>query len=167
MKCLRCQHENPPAQKFCGECGARLVAVCPSCKHENPPRQKFCGECGTVLAGAPSTKPVSPEQDTPRHLAERILSSRSAIEGERKQVTVLFADLRGRWNYSPTAIQKKRGHEALALRCRAEVCAHQNETRQAEHLQAEHLYGQCLALAETLGCIRFPLIWVWEKFTRC
>src|SRR5262249_53385504 len=84
-----------PAQKFCGECGARLVTVCPSCKHENPPGQKFCGECGAVLAGAPSPKTAPPGQYTPKHLAERILGSRAAIEGERKQVTVLFADLKG------------------------------------------------------------------------
>jgi class 3 adenylate cyclase/tetratricopeptide (TPR) repeat protein len=93
MKCLRCQHENPPAQNFCGECGARLIAVCPSCKHENPPRQKFCGECGTVLAGAAPPE-LPPGRYTPKHLAERILGSRAATEGERKQVTVLFADLK-------------------------------------------------------------------------
>ena len=94
MKCLRCQHENPLAQKFCGECGARLIAVCLSCHHENAPGQKFCGECGTALAGTPAAKPVAPDQYTPTHLAERILNSRSAMEGERKHVTVLFADLK-------------------------------------------------------------------------
>jgi class 3 adenylate cyclase/tetratricopeptide (TPR) repeat protein len=95
MKCLRCQHENLPAQKFCGECGARLIAVCPSCRHENPAGQRFCGECGTVLAETASRNPATPEEYTPKHLAQRILSSRAAMEGERKQVTVLFADLKG------------------------------------------------------------------------
>jgi class 3 adenylate cyclase/tetratricopeptide (TPR) repeat protein len=92
MKCPRCQHDNLPAQRFCGECDARLGSTCPSCGHANPPEQKFCGECGTALA---NTAVTQPEKYIPKHLAERILNSRSAIEGERKQVTVLFADVKG------------------------------------------------------------------------
>src|SRR5262245_35598901 len=99
MQCPQCQHENPAEQKFCGECGARLPAVCSTCRTANPPGQKFCGECGERLAPAnpapARAAPVSPESYTPKHLAERILTSRSALEGERKQVTVLFADLKG------------------------------------------------------------------------
>src|SRR6266545_7512566 len=96
MECSRCQHENPAGQKFCGECGAPLVAVCSSCGASNPPAQKFCGQCGGSLTRATSpTRSRSPETYTPRHLAEKILTSRGALEGERKQVTVLFADLKG------------------------------------------------------------------------
>jgi class 3 adenylate cyclase len=96
MQCPRCQHENPIDQKFCGECGARLAAHCPGCGASNPPGQKFCGECGTSLSGTKSDQKFgSPETYTPKHLAEKILTSRSALEGERKQVTVLFADLKG------------------------------------------------------------------------
>jgi class 3 adenylate cyclase len=96
MKCVRCEHENAPSQKFCGECGARLSAVCSSCGAPNPPTQKFCGECGVSLTqGISSTTSRSPETYTPKHLAEKILTSRIALEGERKQVTVLFADLKG------------------------------------------------------------------------
>ena len=96
MKCPNCHHENPSALKFCGECGARLTAVCPSCGAANAPEQKFCGECGTKLSADTATaKPPSPDSYTPKHLAEKILSSKSALEGERKQVTVLFADLKG------------------------------------------------------------------------
>src|SRR5690348_11923211 len=100
MQCAQCQHENPAEQKFCGECGVRLQAICPACQTTNPPGQKFCGECGGRLTAA-SSPPKSaapapaPESYTPRHLAERILTSRAALEGERKQVTVLFADLKG------------------------------------------------------------------------
>src|SRR5262245_54903353 len=94
MTCPRCQHENPPGQKFCGECGARLAAACPACGTPSPPGQKFCGECGTALAPSPG-KPASPASYTPRHLADRILTSRAALEGERKLVTVLFADIKG------------------------------------------------------------------------
>src|SRR5262249_55355486 len=96
MKCLRCQPENLPPMKFCGECGARLAAVCPACGASNAPTQKFCGECGAPITPAVSAgKFTSPEAYTPKHLAERILTSKAALEGERKQVTVLFADLKG------------------------------------------------------------------------
>jgi class 3 adenylate cyclase/tetratricopeptide (TPR) repeat protein len=96
MKCPRCQHENPSAVKFCGECGARLESLCPSCRAANPLTNKFCNECGAPLAKvATAAKFFSPESYTPKHLAEKILTSKSALEGERKQVTVLFADMKG------------------------------------------------------------------------
>ncbi len=96
MNCASCHHENSPALKFCGECGTRLAAVCAFCGAANAPEQKFCGECGTKLSpGTVTTKPPSPDSYTPKHLAEKILTSKSALEGERKQVTVLFADLKG------------------------------------------------------------------------
>src|SRR5215510_4837925 len=96
MNCPRCQHENPPAQKFCGECGAWLTAACPACGASIPLGQKFCGACGArVSAVSPPSKFISPESYTPRYLADRILLSRDALEGERKQVTVVFADLKG------------------------------------------------------------------------
>ncbi|MBI4591582.1 MAG: AAA family ATPase [Candidatus Rokubacteria bacterium] len=96
MKCARCDHENPAGVKFCGECGARLESLCPACRASNPPTNKFCHECGAPLTqGAPASKFASPQSYTPKHLAEKILTSKSALEGERKQVTVLFADLKG------------------------------------------------------------------------
>ena len=96
MRCPRCGHENPASLKFCGECGARLASACPACGVSNAPTQKFCGECGALLSsGAPATKFATPDAYTPKHLAEKILISKAALEGERKQVTVLFADLKG------------------------------------------------------------------------
>src|SRR5262249_42434608 len=95
MRCPRCQHENRRGQKFCGECGARLAVRCHACGASNPSGQKFCGECGTGLTGEPGARSVSPDSYTPPRLAEKILTSRAALEGERKQVTVLFADLKG------------------------------------------------------------------------
>jgi class 3 adenylate cyclase/tetratricopeptide (TPR) repeat protein len=96
MRCPRCQHENPPSLKFCGECGARFSAACVTCGASNAPTQKFCGECGAALVQAPSgDRFASPRSYTPTHLAEKILTSRTALEGERKYVTVLFADVKG------------------------------------------------------------------------
>ena len=96
MKCPSCEHDNPSGVKFCGECGARLETACLACGAVNPPGNKFCGQCGASLVQAlPGSKFASPETYTPRHLAEKILTSKSALEGERKQVTVLFADMKG------------------------------------------------------------------------
>jgi class 3 adenylate cyclase/tetratricopeptide (TPR) repeat protein len=67
---------------------------CPECGQRVPQGSKFCSECGSKLA-TPAAPERSPRDYTPRHLAERILTSRAALEGERKQVTVLFADVRG------------------------------------------------------------------------
>src|SRR5436190_1194303 len=95
-KCPRCQEHNAPGAKFCGACGTRLSGACPACGTLNPAGQKFCGECGAALGREiASVKFNSPERYTPRHLAEKILSYRSSLEGERKQVTVLFADVKG------------------------------------------------------------------------
>jgi class 3 adenylate cyclase/tetratricopeptide (TPR) repeat protein len=97
--CARCQHENPDAARFCGGCGARLETVCPSCQAGNPPANRFCHQCGAPLgaAAAPAdpADPAAPRAYTPRHLADKILATRSALEGERKQVTVLFVDVSG------------------------------------------------------------------------
>jgi ribosomal protein L40E len=96
MRCSRCQQENPVGVKFCGECGTKLEVRCSQCGVGNPPTNKFCHECGTALsAGAPESTLPSPVAYTPKHLAEKILTSKAVLEGERKQVTVLFADLKG------------------------------------------------------------------------
>jgi class 3 adenylate cyclase/tetratricopeptide (TPR) repeat protein len=99
MQCQQCQHDNPDRAKFCLECGMRLVLTCTQCSTELPPNARFCLECGQSAARRPASAaahPVpSPQTYTPQHLAERIISSRGALEGERKQVTVLFADLKG------------------------------------------------------------------------
>src|SRR5215475_10712635 len=93
MKCPRCQHENPIQAKFCLECGARLSPVCAKCQTQLPASAKFCLECGEPVAGQSPAFP-SPATYTPKHLADKILTSKSALEGERKLVTVLFADLK-------------------------------------------------------------------------
>ncbi len=96
MRCSLCQRENPPQAKFCLECGARLGLACSACGTELPPEAKYCLHCGqSVSAGPTATQFCSPESYTPKHLAEKILSSKSALEGERKQVSVLFVDVVG------------------------------------------------------------------------
>src|SRR5215831_11273227 len=100
MNCGSCGFDNPEGTKFCEECGAKLVRACPSCGHEVRPTAKFCGECGTTLTvrqrvkkgkgekGKRKTTPdfglrtpdARPVSYTPKHLAERILAEREAIE---------------------------------------------------------------------------------------
>jgi class 3 adenylate cyclase len=96
VRCSQCKHENPAGMKFCGQCAAPLAARCPACGAANPSENRFCGHCAAPLGQAPAApKFASPDSYTPRHLAEKILTSKAALEGERKQVTVLFADLKG------------------------------------------------------------------------
>jgi len=98
LQCPRCQTENREGRRFCGECGLSFASTCPSCSFLNEGTEKFCGGCGRSLAssGAPAGPRFhAPQAYTPKHLAEKILTSRAALEGERKQVTVLFADLKG------------------------------------------------------------------------
>jgi class 3 adenylate cyclase len=81
--------------RFCEDCGARLEVACPSCGTSVTPGKKFCRFCGAALTTEPAGRFASPEAYTPKYLAEKILTSRSALQGERKHVTVLFADLKG------------------------------------------------------------------------
>src|SRR5262245_1789949 len=95
MHCSKCGHENRALAKFCEECAAPLTRTCTNCGSQLSPTAKFCPECAHPANAKSDKGHVSPETYTPRHLAERILNSRTALEGERKQVTVLFADLKG------------------------------------------------------------------------
>src|SRR5213083_3084631 len=97
MKCSKCQQENPPGSNFCVGCGARLGSACASCGMELSAGSRFCNRCGAPVQAETRASPRfgSPASYTPKHLAEKILTSRSALEGERKQVTVLFADMKG------------------------------------------------------------------------
>ena len=101
MQCAACGFESPPGLRFCGGCGTLLARSCPSCAAECPAEFRYCGSCGSSLDASPSlvTHPTpralpDPRSYTPKHLREKILAARSALEGERKQVTVLFADIK-------------------------------------------------------------------------
>jgi class 3 adenylate cyclase/tetratricopeptide (TPR) repeat protein len=97
VECPRCRHDNRPGAKFCEECAAALARTCAKCGAPGAATAKFCSECAHPLAepGAAQPRFSTPDTYTPKHLAERILTTRTALEGERKQVTVLFADLKG------------------------------------------------------------------------
>ena len=122
VKCSRCQSENQRNRKFCRECGGNLQARCPQCASENHLEDKFCGECGHVLSSPLPTHSGKPRHDDlswdeklariqkylPQGLTEKILAQKDRIEGERKQVTVLFCDIVGF-----TALSEMIGHEEV------------------------------------------------------
>ena len=101
MRCSGCGADNPGQAKFCHGCGAPLALRCVGCGTQLSPTAKFCSECGRAVASGsfvvppPTTRFGTPSDYTPQYLADQILTSRTALEGERKQVTVLFADLQG------------------------------------------------------------------------
>jgi len=98
MICAECQSDNEPGSKFCRQCGGKLDVPCAQCGKANQPGGKFCNECGYDLRKPEAPQKIDyqqPQSYTPKHLAEKILTTRSAIEGERKIVTVMFADVAG------------------------------------------------------------------------
>ena len=111
MNCSQCRQENPEHARFCLACGARLSLQCSRCGVQLSSRARFCTDCGEPVAGGPAAATPAaeplipapaaqarfavPDAYTPRHLAEKILTSRAALQGERKQITVLFADVKG------------------------------------------------------------------------
>ena len=96
MRCPKCQFDNREEAKFCEECGAKFELECPACNAIIPIGRKFCGDCGEKIAEPLeilSYDYTQPQSYTPKFLADKILRARSSIEGERKLVTVLFADV--------------------------------------------------------------------------
>ncbi len=117
MKCPKCQIDNPDKAKFCIECGASMEFLCPQCGTINPVEGKFCMECGHNISFS-SEKPTVDfsfdekvakiQKFLPDELIEKILSQRSKIEGERKNVTVMFCDMEGF-----TALSERLGPEEV------------------------------------------------------
>ena len=132
MRCQRCNGENPPQAKFCVECAAPLARTCAQCGTTLPPAAKFCPECAHPT-GPAVPRFTSPDSYTPRHLADKILTSLSALEGERKQVTVLFADVSGF-----TSLSERLDPEDV-------------HTLMNRAFEAESAYAEAIALATTLG----------------
>jgi predicted ATPase/class 3 adenylate cyclase len=95
MRCPQCRIENAGGRRFCAGCGAPLAQPCPACRFVNEADAQFCGGCGRPLGSHSGHGAGLAHSQPPPFLAAKILQSRQALEGERKQVTVLFADLRG------------------------------------------------------------------------
>ena len=109
MKCSQCGFENKPGKKFCTECGTKLALKCPQCNSNIEAGERFCGECGhnLTLPSEQLLKDLSFDKKLdkiqrylPKGITEKILSQRDRIEGERKQVTVMFCDMKGFTNLS-------------------------------------------------------------------
>ena len=104
MQCPKCQFDNADGMNFCGKCGIKLEKFCPQCNFGNPSGYVFCGKCGSNLSLSSETvakelsfheKLTKIQKYLPKGLTEKILSQKERIEGERKQVTVMFCDMEG------------------------------------------------------------------------
>ena len=99
MRCTKCGTESTTSKRFCAECGNPLFRRCPKCAADNKPASKFCEECGTTLMGDPASAAAStPEAASTApniRLAPEQSEVSTTIEGERKTVTALFADIKG------------------------------------------------------------------------
>src|ERR1700730_13898576 len=98
MRCTSCDSENPDSKRFCGDCGSPLGSRCPKCRAENPADKKFCGNCGADLfqpTAAPRSTEFAAEPSPGVPMASEQSDSSTAIDGDRKTVTALFADIKG------------------------------------------------------------------------
>src|SRR5215469_15732904 len=93
MRCSKCGAENPSNKKFCGDCGAPLANLCPKCRADNPVGKRFCGECGTALGASATAATANISGDLPIRVADA--PATETLDGERKTVTALFADIKG------------------------------------------------------------------------
>ena len=99
MRCTKCGTNNPSTSNFCAKCGNGLAKQCTKCKAENPPTSDFCGKCGAPLingAGTAAATSSSLGLASGVRVAPDVADS-AALEGERKTVTALFADIKVRW----------------------------------------------------------------------
>jgi class 3 adenylate cyclase len=110
-RCPGCEEANRPEARFCDHCGTPLALSCPACSAELRAQARFCDGCGAPVAKAVA-QAAAPSAYTPRHLADKILTSRSALEGERKQVTIFFADVKGSVELS-SAVDPEVWHEIM------------------------------------------------------
>ena len=124
MECPKCLSENREGAKFCGECGHKFEIICPACGTNNRAGNKFCDECGSKLSLPLQRVPKDLSFDEklakiqkylPQGLTEKILSQRDRIEGERKQVTVMFCDMEGFTPLSELLGRKNELERSLAM----------------------------------------------------
>lgn len=156
MLCPSCDFDNPDGLNFCGNCGDPLARVCAACGARNQAGFNFCGECGVALA-APA-EPVrdarAPRDYTPRHLAEKILREKAALEGERKHVTVMFADLADSTAFA-SAIDPEEMHALMDRafkRILGEVHRYEGTVNQFTGDGVMALFGAPIALEDSPRC---------------
>jgi class 3 adenylate cyclase/ribosomal protein L40E len=95
MLCAECNKDNPSDASFCEGCGAKLELICPACEASVSPGARFCKKCGTSIGftKADASATVSSTKSQIRVAADRGASE--TLDGERKTVTALFADIKG------------------------------------------------------------------------
>src|SRR5215472_2997735 len=93
MRCSKCGAENPSGKKFCGDCGTPLANLCPKCRADNPAGKRFCGECGTALGISATVASEKKGDASPIQVTGVVVAE--SLDGERKTVTALFADIKG------------------------------------------------------------------------
>jgi hypothetical protein len=116
MRCRRCESDDPEGAEFFITCGTPMKPHCPKSGEDTIPRAKHCGACSTLLTARtparPAAPPLPPMRNSPGYLAEKILTSKPALEGERMRVTVLFADTKGSMEL-PAARNPKEARQLL------------------------------------------------------
>src|SRR5215470_16258454 len=96
LRCSKCGGDNPAAKRFCGDCGAPLTNRCPKCDAENPPGKAFCGDCGSSLSANNAGVSLPPSSSRAYDIPISVEQTASdVVDGERKTVTALFADIKG------------------------------------------------------------------------
>src|SRR6202521_3520686 len=95
MLCAKCNNDNPADASFCEGCGAKLELVCSTCKTKASPGARFCKKCGTALSATRSDSHLAVPTESPIRVLADASSAPEAIDGERKTVTALFADIKG------------------------------------------------------------------------
>jgi ribosomal protein L40E len=111
MRCSKCGFENPAGMRFCGQCTTALALVCPKCGFENPLDFKFCGQCTKALTSVSSASRLDTSEPS---ITVRDSDDSASLEGERKTVTMLFADIKRAMDLSKTSTRKK--HEQSSTR---------------------------------------------------
>ncbi|MGH7924694.1 MAG: zinc-ribbon domain-containing protein, partial [Candidatus Binatus sp.] len=95
MHCSKCGTDNREGRKFCAQCGSALAARCPACGASNEPGEKFCGECGAAIGSSKRAAHEAGSTTDSRIQVAAEVTAPDSLEGERKTVTALFADIKG------------------------------------------------------------------------
>jgi hypothetical protein len=138
MRCSKCGSDNREGRKFCTNCGTPLVATCPKCGAAIEPEEKFCGECGAAIGASVLPAPSS-AQPSPLQLSDAILAT-EVIDGERKTVTALFADIKGSMELME---DRRQGAKSWELRATTSLARLLRDTgrRDEERVMLAELYG--------------------------